>query len=53
MDMMPTMSLRWLVTDRRRVLQQLWVSMDDPDENSWDKGKPEWRDVPEVTIEEG
>ena len=54
MDMMPTLSFRWLVrTDPDsgspvRVLQQLFVSMDRWDCNDWDKDEPEWRDVPEV-----
>ncbi len=48
MDMMPTLSFRWLVhpDSRVRVLQQLFVDMGSDLCNEWDKRDPEWRDVP-------
>ncbi len=53
MDMMPTLSFRWLVhpDSNVRVLQQLFVDMGSDLCNEWDKCDPEWRDVPEVTVE--
>ncbi len=59
MDMMPTLSFRWLITDSKsplamhkdRVLQQLFVrpNADPEDSPGRREGEErEWRDVPEV-----